>query len=63
MISIEPAPMLEDKEKWYVFNLFRIVTRIIIKQKKIVQIIHMCCSNCISTVCDKQCFIDSWSII
>jgi hypothetical protein len=55
--------MLEDKEKWYVFNLFRIVTRIIIKQKKIVQIIHMCCSNCISTVCDKQCFIDSWSII
>ncbi|WZZ68449.1 hypothetical protein YC2023_079819 [Brassica napus] len=29
MISIEPAPMLEDKEKWYVFNLLRIVTLVL----------------------------------
>lgn len=30
MISIEPAPMLEDKEKWYVFNLIRIITMVIV---------------------------------
>lgn len=24
MISIEPAPMLEDKEKWFVFDLYQL---------------------------------------
>lgn len=34
MISIEPAPMLEDKEKWYVFNLLGYVILVVVKAEE-----------------------------